>query len=221
MEVVYHALPRPPAGPALVFKVAGAARRPASSLPWCRSVPGADFQEREAWDLFGIHFEGHPDLRRILMWEGFDGHPLRKDWKEAYFEEEAKPFKSRWPEGKVYRIEDKVPFGHNVAYPPDFDPRGLGARRPMRRCTPAWGRCRRRQRRQRHAGHRPDRRQPGPAAPFHARRVPHGGHARRRDDRRPQAGDGLPAPQPREDRRAQHLPAEHAVHRPAGLLLAR
>jgi NADH/F420H2 dehydrogenase subunit C len=41
---------------------------------------GAEFQEREAWDLFGVKFEGHPDLRRILMWEGFDGHPMRKDY---------------------------------------------------------------------------------------------------------------------------------------------
>ena len=66
---------------------------------WFPIYPGAEFQEREAWDLLGIRFEGHPDLRRILMWEGFDGHPLRKDWKEPYFEEEVKPFKTRWPEG--------------------------------------------------------------------------------------------------------------------------
>lgn len=41
---------------------------------------GAEFQEREAYDLFGVVFEGHPDLRRILMWEGFQGHPMRKDY---------------------------------------------------------------------------------------------------------------------------------------------
>jgi NADH-quinone oxidoreductase subunit C len=41
---------------------------------------GADFQEREIYDLFGIRFEGHPNLKRIFMWEGFEGHPLRKDF---------------------------------------------------------------------------------------------------------------------------------------------
>jgi NADH-quinone oxidoreductase subunit C len=41
---------------------------------------GADFQEREIYDLFGISFEGHPNLRRIVLWDGFEGYPLRKDY---------------------------------------------------------------------------------------------------------------------------------------------
>ncbi len=41
---------------------------------------GAELQEREVWDLMGIHFEGHPNMKRILLWEGFEGHPLRKDF---------------------------------------------------------------------------------------------------------------------------------------------
>jgi len=41
---------------------------------------GADFQEREIYDLMGIAFEGHPNLKRIVLWEGFPGHPLRKDY---------------------------------------------------------------------------------------------------------------------------------------------
>ena len=41
---------------------------------------GADLQEREIWDLMGIRFEGHPNLKRVLLWEGFPGLPLRKDF---------------------------------------------------------------------------------------------------------------------------------------------
>lgn len=41
---------------------------------------GAHLQEREVYDLFGVRFEGHPDLRRMFLWEGFPGYPLRKDF---------------------------------------------------------------------------------------------------------------------------------------------
>ena len=43
---------------------------------------GCEFQEREIYDLYGIIFDGHPDLRRLLMWEGFQDHPMRKDYQE-------------------------------------------------------------------------------------------------------------------------------------------
>lgn len=52
--------------------------------PTISSVVGlfstANWHERECYDLFGIKFDGHPDLRRILLWEGFEGYPLRKDY---------------------------------------------------------------------------------------------------------------------------------------------
>jgi len=118
MEVVYH-LYRSQGGPALVIKAQTPRENPIipSLVP---IYPGADFQEREAWDLLGIKFEGHPNLKRILMWEGFEGHPLRKDWREAYFEADQKPFKSRWPEGEVISVEDNLPYHKNVQYPAGF-----------------------------------------------------------------------------------------------------
>ena len=84
--------------------------------------PGANLQEREVYDLYGIKFPGHPNLRRILLWEGFNGYPMRKDWKEAYFEEETKPFKSRHPAGAYVWHEDKLPWGGNQTYPAGWDP---------------------------------------------------------------------------------------------------
>ena len=59
-----------------------------SSIPSITSLyKGASWYEREVWDLFGIFFEGHPDLRRILTDYSFEGHPLRKDFPlTGYFE---------------------------------------------------------------------------------------------------------------------------------------
>jgi len=119
MEMVYHAY-RMSGGGSLVFKAQ--TPRDNAEIPSLIDVwPGADFQEREAYDLMGIRFPGHPNLKRILMWDGFNGHPMRKDWKEAYYEEEHKPFDSRWPEGYVLRVEEKNIFGKNVSYPNDID----------------------------------------------------------------------------------------------------
>lgn len=123
MEVVYHLYSIERGGGPVVLKVQ--VNRDEPVLPSLVSVfPGADFQEREAFDMYGFNFLGHPDLRRILTWDGFAGHPMRKDWKEPYFEDENKPFGSRWPDGHVIRAEENNPYGKNVQYPPGWLPTG-------------------------------------------------------------------------------------------------
>ncbi|MHB0877566.1 MAG: NADH-quinone oxidoreductase subunit C [Anaerolineae bacterium] len=79
-EVVYHLYSTMNPLPPLVVKVA-LPNKAEPQLPSVVSVwQGADLQEREAYDMFGIVFAGHPKLERILTWEGFPGHPLRKDF---------------------------------------------------------------------------------------------------------------------------------------------
>lgn len=120
LEIVYH-LFRSLGGGELVFKVVLPRENPViKSL--VSIYAGAELQEREVWDMYGVRFEDHPDLRRILLWEGFSGFPLRKDWKEPYFEEEIKPFSTRWPEGSAEHVENKVPYASNVQFPAGFDP---------------------------------------------------------------------------------------------------
>lgn len=123
LEVVYHTYSIEMGGGPVVLKVQ--VDRDEPNVPSLVPIwPGADFQEREAYDLLGIHFDGHPDLRRILTWDGFAGHPLRKDWEEPFFEETNKPFGSRWPGGEVLRAEEKIIYGKNVKYPPGWVPTG-------------------------------------------------------------------------------------------------
>ena len=111
MEVVYH-LRKTTGGSPLVLKVQVSREDP--EIPSLVPIyPGAEFQEREVWDLYGIKFTDHPDLRRILMWEGFHGHPMRKDYREGYYEEDGKPFKSRWPDGNVWRSEEHLLAWHS------------------------------------------------------------------------------------------------------------
>ncbi len=120
-EVVYHFSSTKRGGGPAVLKVRvdkAAPMAPSLTPIW----PGAEFQEREVWDLMGIRFEGHPNHKRIVLWEGFEGHPLRKDWHESYYEEDKKPFASRWPEGHFCRAEDKTPFGSNTQYPAGWEP---------------------------------------------------------------------------------------------------
>jgi NADH-quinone oxidoreductase subunit C/D len=120
MDVVYQVY-RTTGGPGILFKVQ-VPRSDARVPSLCQLYPGANFQEREVLDLLGVTFEDHPDPRRILMWEGFDGHPLRKDWKEPFYEEEFKPYKTRWPDANFARVEDNNPLRNNLNFPAGFEP---------------------------------------------------------------------------------------------------
>jgi NADH-quinone oxidoreductase subunit C len=59
----------------------------------------ANWHERETWDMLGIKFDGHPNLERILMWEGFNGHPLRKDFPIRGVDTGARIYPEVFPEG--------------------------------------------------------------------------------------------------------------------------
>ncbi len=83
-DVVYHLL-SPTKNLRVRVKVTAGEDTPVPSAT--PVFPGADWYEREAWDLYGIVFSGHPDLRRILTDYGFVGHPLRKDFPTTGFVE--------------------------------------------------------------------------------------------------------------------------------------
>ena len=79
LESVYHLYSVDKRTGPVVLKVRVPRNNP--KIPSLVSIfRGAEFQEREAYDMFGIIYESHPDLRRIFMWEGFEGFPLRKDY---------------------------------------------------------------------------------------------------------------------------------------------
>ena len=81
LEVVYHLFSMAAKEGPVVIRMRTANRTDDVTLPSLTPVwRSAEFQEREAFDLYGVVFEGHPDLRRILMWEGFADHPMRKDY---------------------------------------------------------------------------------------------------------------------------------------------
>jgi NADH-quinone oxidoreductase subunit C len=85
--VVYHLLSTTRSGTYLRLATHCAGTEAEPTAPSVVSIwPGADWHERECFDMFGIKFQGHPDLRRILMWDGYPYHPLRKEFPLAGIE---------------------------------------------------------------------------------------------------------------------------------------
>ena len=81
LEVLYHLYSTTKRIGPLVLRARSADRDQNTRIPSVVSVfRSAEFQEREIFDLYGVNFTGHPDLRRILMWDEFVDHPMRKDY---------------------------------------------------------------------------------------------------------------------------------------------
>jgi NADH-quinone oxidoreductase subunit C len=83
LEAVYHLYSMEKKHGPLIIRMRTENRTDKNHLPSLTSVwRGCEFQEREIFDLYGIVFDHHPDLRRILMWDGFKDYPMRKDYVE-------------------------------------------------------------------------------------------------------------------------------------------
>jgi len=83
LEAVYHLYSMELKHGPLIIRLRTGDRNSNVTMPSLTPIwRGAEFQEREAYDLYGINFQGHPDLRRLLMWEGFKDFPMRKDYVE-------------------------------------------------------------------------------------------------------------------------------------------
>jgi len=83
LEAVYHLYSMALKHGPVIIRLRTENRSDKNHLPSLTPVwRGGEFQEREIFDLYGIVFDGHPDLRRILMWDGFTDHPMRKDYIE-------------------------------------------------------------------------------------------------------------------------------------------
>ena len=81
LEVVYHLYSMELKHGPVVLRLRTGNRTDHTRLPSLTPLwRGAEFQEREIFDLYGVIFDGHPDLRRILMWDGFAGYPMRRDY---------------------------------------------------------------------------------------------------------------------------------------------
>ena len=83
LEVVYHLYSMEKKHGPVILRLRTGNRTDSVTVPSLTSLwRGCELQEREVFDLYGVKFEGHPDLRRILMWDEFKDHPMRRDYVE-------------------------------------------------------------------------------------------------------------------------------------------
>ena len=107
LETVYHLYSMTHKHGPLIIRLrtvdrTGGARLPSLTPIW-RS---AEFQEREIFDLYGVRFDGHPDLRRILMWDELEDHPMRKDYRQPDdYEWEPTPHDDVLEKAKLHHAE--------------------------------------------------------------------------------------------------------------------
>ena len=106
LEVVYHLYSMEKKTGPVVLRIRADRNNP--KVPSLTPVyRGAEYQEREAYDMYGFIFENHPDPRRIFMWEGFEGYPMRKD----YVQEDSETLESadiEWLEKNNIRVSEET-----------------------------------------------------------------------------------------------------------------
>jgi len=110
LEAVYHLYSMAHKHGPVIIRTRAAGRAEGAQLPSLTPVwRSAEFQEREIFDLYGIRFDGHPDLRRILMWDEFTDYPMRKDyvqpddfeWEPTPHDEVLERAKQHYPQRPV------------------------------------------------------------------------------------------------------------------------
>lgn len=123
LEAVYHLYSMALKHGPVVIRLRTANRTDAVTLPSLTPIwRSADFQEREIYDLYGIVFAGHPDLRRILMWDEFKDHPMRKDYVDPDdYEWEPTPHGAIIERAKAHAITPVSEVGRIIPNPPSTE----------------------------------------------------------------------------------------------------
>jgi len=106
LEAVYHLYSMTHKHGPVIIRMRTADRAVRARLPSLTPVyRSAEFQEREIFDLYGIHFDDHPDQRRILMWDEFEDYPMRKDYREPDdYEYEPTPHDEVLEKAKAHQL---------------------------------------------------------------------------------------------------------------------